>query len=400
MKKRNIVIISTSYPFGKHETFLDNEIKYLSNFFDIQIIPLINESANDIARGVPENVTYTTPILNKNHIKRFFVGIFNLSPLFVFIPELIRVFKYSKNIKFSLYRWYNDVLIFRALLSSKEFSKKLNSHNVDSIYFYWGTAPVALLKTTKKVFIRVHGGEIYEDRNFGYISFKHIKYIAKTNFKYLPISNICKKEILNISDEILLNVNRLGVYDNGLNPNHLDFDEIRIVSCSTLIPLKRVHLIIEALAEIKTFKIEWIHFGDGPLLDQLQEQVKSLSQNISVHFKGRVPNSRVLTYYSEVPIDLFVNVSDTEGVPVSIMEALSFGIPCFATNVGGTGELIDDSVGKIVRKEFSPIELTEFINKLKNREVSDNLRLNARKKWEVLSNADNNYKKLVEILKS
>src|SRR5690606_13941533 len=107
--KKKIVIISTSYPFGSHETFLENEINFLCNCFDIHVIPLINESSNDTARVIPKNVTYTSPILNKNHFKRFKAGIFNLSPFFILLPELFKLLKYSKNIKNSLFRWYNDV---------------------------------------------------------------------------------------------------------------------------------------------------------------------------------------------------------------------------------------------------------------------------------------------------
>ena len=53
-------------------------------------------------------------------------------------------------------------------------------------------------------------------------------------------------------------------------------------------------------------------------------------------------NSNGLHYGKDVykrqaqPYHVFLNVSSSEGVPVSIIEAMSFGIPCIATNVGGT----------------------------------------------------------------
>lgn len=61
--------------------------------------------------------------------------------------------------------------------------------------------------------------------------------------------------------------------------------------------------------------------------------------------------------------DLFLNISESEGVPFSIMEALSAGIPVMATDVGGTAEIIDDTVGRLLPKELTPVLLRqELIN--------------------------------------
>ena len=46
--------------------------------------------------------------------------------------------------------------------------------------------------------------------------------------------------------------------------------------------------------------------------------------------------------------DLFVNMSLSEGIPVSIMEAISFGIPIIATNVGGNAEIVNDETGVLI----------------------------------------------------
>lgn len=52
--------------------------------------------------------------------------------------------------------------------------------------------------------------------------------------------------------------------------------------------------------------------------------------------------------YSEHPVDVFINLSTNEGVPVSIMEAISFDIPIVATDVGGTSEIVTDETGILV----------------------------------------------------
>lgn len=59
-------------------------------------------------------------------------------------------------------------------------------------------------------------------------------------------------------------------------------------------------------------------------------------------------HDQVMNYYKEHHFDVFINMSTNEGVPVSIMEAASFGIPIIATNVGGTSEIVQPSVGMLL----------------------------------------------------
>ena len=62
-------------------------------------------------------------------------------------------------------------------------------------------------------------------------------------------------------------------------------------------------------------------------------------------------------YYEETPVSCVVNVSSSEGLPVALMEACSFGFPCIATEVGGTPEAVRDGVtGCLLGKNPSPEE--------------------------------------------
>ena len=395
--KKKILIVSSNYPFGQHETFLENEINYLSKYFDLHIIPMYKNKKSDVARKLPKNVTFSMPILKTNQLERMFKGVFNRAPLFINVIEIFSLLKQSNKILKSFYQLYVNFTNFRSLISNKEFSDSLINSKIDIIYFYWGNIPAKSLKSDKPIFIRIHGREIYKDRNNNYIVFDKLKFINAENITYLPISEIAAKHIHGYSPLIKYKVNRLGVYDKGINPNE-NLNIIRVISCSTLIPLKRVNLIIESLSLIIDKKVEWIHFGDGPLLQILKFQAKELSKNISVSFKGRVNNIDLLSYYAKNKVNVFVNVSETEGVPVSVMEALSFGIPCFVTDVGGTSEIVDNSVGKLVEKHFNITELKNFIIETENVKMITPMRIAARKRWEELSNAKKNYHQLVKIL--
>ncbi|MCK7489734.1 MAG: glycosyltransferase [Anaerotruncus sp.] len=108
---------------------------------------------------------------------------------------------------------------------------------------------------------------------------------------------------------------------------------LRIVTCSYIVPLKRLELFVSSLMKVSR-KVIWTHIGDGQDKGKIFELSTKLPNNIQSNFLGHLENKDVLDYYQNNPVDLFVNVSSYEGVPVSIMEALSFGIEPVATDKG------------------------------------------------------------------
>lgn len=102
------------------------------------------------------------------------------------------------------------------------------------------------------------------------------------------------------------------------------------MSCSNLIPLKRVDVIIGAVAKLpKELRVRWDHFGDGAERQRLEVLAKEkLGSNVQWHFHGRVPNNTLAARYAQISPRLFITASSTEGgAPVSIQEAFAMGIP-------------------------------------------------------------------------
>jgi glycosyltransferase involved in cell wall biosynthesis len=168
-----------------------------------------------------------------------------------------------------------------------------------------------------------------------------------------------------------------------------------IVSCSNLIPLKRVHLIIEALSLLQSERIHWVHFGDGPEENNLKDLVhQKLLGNISFEFKGRVENKEVLNFYNTNKPHLFINVSSSEGIPVSVMEAMSFGIPCIATNVGGNSEIVKNNInGALLNATPSIDEIATVVKSIKDKSQSEYITLceKAFETWDREYDADKNF---------
>ena len=188
----------------------------------------------------------------------------------------------------------------------------------------------------------------------------------------------------------------LGVNDNGANILS-EGNQIQIVSCSSLIPLKRVHLIAEIISH-STKRIKWTHFGDGPLHDEIQEGLKSLPSNITCEFKGHVENKEVLDFYKSNPVNLFINVSEFEGIPVSIMEAISFGIPVVGCDVCGVPEIVNDQTGILLSKTFDAEDAYKQIMCFLETDIEkmNKFRASVKDFWYNHFNAEKNYTKFIE----
>ena len=179
-------------------------------------------------------------------------------------------------------------------------------------------------------------------------------------------------------------------------------DTFTVVSCSNLVPLKRIDLLIYSLEMLNTDKqIEWLQFGNGILKDELKDLAgKRLGtlNRINYHFMGQYPNSELLDYYSTHNINLFVSTSSTEGIPVSIMEAQSFGIPVIATDTGGVKELVVEGTGTLLPVNFKPVDLAKYIQyyaELPEVEMNKK-KMNAFNNWKLNFNAALNYKDFVK----
>ena len=158
-----------------------------------------------------------------------------------------------------------------------------------------------------------------------------------------------------------------------------------------------MHLIIDILRHIET-PLRWVHFGDGRLMPELKTRVKELPDNINYELRGYVPNQGVLEFYQKNEVDLFVNVSESEGIPVSIMEAISFGIPILATDVGGVHEIVTDKTGVLVDKTFKPKavadKLLDFVQQSRNVEFRKGIRLF----WQQNYSAEQNYTRFTQLV--
>lgn len=411
----DLLFFTDRYPYNNSEAFIENEISIMSSYYDnVYILPCGLMVDTDTIRNVPSNVHVLPPatcgtIYTKkpSYLKKIFWATKNL---YIWIIACLFNGYFYKELSFLLFNIGFTIprllKIFRtlapALRNRFHFKKELKKYGITEYYAYsYWIEPTVLFANDilpdaiiKKVFCRTHRWDLYiEESPINYLAFQKqiinfvdkVYVISKDGVEYL------KKIYPNSKSKILLS--RLGTIDRGLNPKEKD-DVYRVVSCSNIIPVKRVELIIEILRmlSLRHLNIEWIHFGTGQYFDQINEYAKSQLRNVHYEFKGLVPNYKIMEFYLHSHIDLFVNVSLSEGIPVSIMEACSCGIPVVATNVGGTGEIVHDGLnGFLLEKNFTVDDVVNKIECLMQEDIAEKMRAESRLIWEKNYNCTVNY---------
>ncbi len=401
-----LCIFSINFPLGKGETFLYPEVLYLAKHFKtIYIFPL-EDLENESQYELPGNIIVIRHQLFQP-FNRISITLSNIRLISnIYLIEL----SHSKN-RFKYISLFFSTLnnlthkISAADKLQAEF--KLLGINNYIAYSYWFNQWAFVLSIMNKkirqypVYSRIHGMDVYEEQHtnpdffFQFRSFQ-LKQIEKV----LAVSENGRKHFIhaNRCDHSQVIVSRLGVNDSGLNPVNQG-TVFRLASCSAFQAYKRVHLIIEILKN-STANIEWVHFGDGELKKEILQQSQQLPANISFNWMGYCKNEQVMNYYKTNPVDLFINVSETEGIPVSIMEAISFGIPVIATNVGGVNEIVNESTGFLIEKDFNPVSVARIIDEYiaLPREEKSEKRQSSRDFWSENYSAYKNYNELSVIL--
>jgi glycosyltransferase involved in cell wall biosynthesis len=295
----------------------------------------------------------------------------------------------------------------RAHAIAKAVSGHIRSDEETFLYSYWtddGALAITLLKEQNPkltAFSRLHGWDLYFERStYYYLPFR--KKIFNGLDAVFAISENGRNYLLSHFDSIIgrgrIYQSRLGIRTTETPERHSrEFRSFRIISCSNLIPIKRVHLIVKALSYVNDLEVTWTHFGDGSEMEPIREQAHLMlgsKENIEFHFPGRLPNWKVLEYYRTHMVDLFISLSRYDGIPVSIMEAMSFGIPALATNVGGVSEIvINGNTGFLLDQEVEPMEVAKVIGHVAamDSQQYDAMRDQAKKMWGTFYSADVNY---------
>lgn len=400
---KTIILFHAAFLGEQIHPFLINEAKSFLNKGD-EVFVLCEEDSRSFK--TLESIERLHLCLYKKSTKFLFflhacIFIFHISV----IKEFIISFKKRINIFKTLKEFFRNAMVGLEMfyVANKIISKNKNDKFCIDSYWYSNSAFAAALlkkKWKNKVvsFTRVHSFEIDPLKNeifFGGAKFYSYKYLDFIGFISEYGMNFFKKNIFALftkKEAKKCIVFRLGIlkYHNYMNPQKKQSqNSVCAVSCSRIAKEKRVDLIANYLCGCRSYNIEWFHFGPGDDSSILCELNKHSHSHLTVHLMGGVPNQKIYDFYAHHHIDFLVNLSESEGIPVTIMEAFSFGIPCIATNVGGVSEIVDHKNGVLLSEPPTEKDFENAIDKIMS--DSDSFRTNSFKTWDGKYNLEHNF---------
>ena len=158
-------------------------------------------------------------------------------------------------------------------------------------------------------------------------------------------------------------------------------DLFLIGSSGRFFPVKDYPLFVRIAKEVKSrgAPIRFELAGDGPGTEEVEKLIREFDLGNTVFLKGCLHEMSV--FYRN--LDLYLNTSIHEGIPMSVLEAMSYGLPVIAPNVGGIKEIIDEGIqGHLIDGRDPKKYAAKCVSLFEDRETLHGMAVAARAKVE------------------
>lgn len=290
--KKICFIILNGYEYGGSEKNVSDIINNLDDNFEVT---LICSKENRISEIIENKVNMRIISIDRNLISFIYLGylINKIKPDIVHLHAARAIF-------------YGRVLV-----------KLVNIFNKKSI----------------KVISTIHGLYLPKKKD-NFIIKKMFSLFSKYDFKTVAVSNYDR----NVLYKDFGYKNNVEVIYNGVDVDYFCSNKETIGNTIGLVGRlseQKNPLALLQLAKILDKKYKFLVYGDGPLRDNLISLSSEMGLS-NIEYKGFVKNVREA--YEN--IDLIISLSYSEGLPYSLIEAISMGIPIVSTDVGGVNEIV------------------------------------------------------------
>lgn len=392
MAAKTLIILTHNFPVQKGEVWLAEELKHITGNWESIQVYCDNNLGQTRAPDYPQLTLLPNTFIYKRSWSALFKGCF-MSALVNESFSLLAKGEFFSNIISSisvLLRTYSRALWF-------------TKHYIDAtkeyiLYSYWGDESATLACLIKcqnpkvKAICRVHGVDVFEEQTAAkHIPFRgfQLKHLSAMYSVSQAGNDHLKKHFPKYTQKI--ETSYMGTSDNGLNPLP-DNKRLELVSCALVRNVKRLELVVEILKHIKQ-PVRWTLAGNGPDFEKLKELCKMLPVNISINLLGYQSTEEIEKMYRTSPFHYYISVSSTEGLPVGLMESISYGVPVIATDVGGCREIVNSTTGALIKPDFDPADVASLISDMFVKyDYSPEQRKRAHNYWNEKFNAEKNYK--------
>lgn len=352
-----VLLLTNRFPYGSGEEYLEPELPHLAASFDrVIVVPTMQTRGQRPTRPVPAGVVVVAPDLPPGRVGRLTAPLGALARGDVRLG-LAHLRGHAPRGPVPLaYETYFEA---RSQAVARRVAERLTAAHIEVpevVYAYWFyvTARVATLLAGRRtagrplVVARAHGYDINVEAS-------PVRYLPQRQLlleeldRLYPVSESATQRLREQWPVLASKVSarRLGSAGSSAEPVARQ-TPLHVLTVSTVRPLKRLGLVAEAVALLQRegVSLRWTHLGGGSpgAVARLRRSTAGLDTG-TVDLVGPLPHGEVLRWYAEHAPSVLVNVSTSEGVPVSVMEALAHGVPVLATDVGGTSELLADQPG-------------------------------------------------------
>lgn len=410
-----LLLATENFPYGNGEkSFVMPELKRLAKEYDITIISHAGkeQTANDIQEDLPEGIQVVC------HPRPILTGIDKIKALLRFcldrdgrqeMREILHLKTHGRE------RFYQSLAFFAQSLADQKLLREsgLLVKGEDIIYysFWYDYFCYSMIREKKRypgvrVVTRTHGHDLYHERIPG----------ARQPFRHQMEEGLdsivfaCAYGRQYYADHVkrmTFETDRLHVCRLGTEPASRYMPvgtgkEWQLLSCSNVIALKRIEKIIDALAFLEDRQIHWTHIGGGDCLEAVRKYARDrldAKDNIRYTFTGAIDT--VDQYYKDNQVDCFITTSSTEGgCPVSIQEAMSYGVPVIGTDVGGITEMISDN-GVLLSPDPDAQETAQAIRSIYElgEEELQKMKRNSLNTWRDMFDIEKCYRKMAGVLR-
>lgn len=409
-----LICITHSFPFDIGDDHFEDELKVLSEMA-AEIIVVPRSAVKKQTRWLPEHV--------KIMAIPFRISLASKWKALIQMDWKV-LWQEVRFVKTNFKRWPAIAMLrnmIGSLLIATDLEKKLAPvvrHYAAKgyaihLYSYWNdlsAVALALLKNRYPaigVYARAHAFEIYDERHaLNYIPFQKIKFDTLNQIFFISSFglNYIRQRFPALHFD-RCRISRLGCFEMPGAPYSRMAACIRIVSIGYNYSIKRIELLAESLAAVSKLEVQWKHVGTA--MDDHNRYEKKLASliatNAAVHlqFTGNLNHRQLAELFASTPFDLLLNLSALEGIPVSMMECMSAGIPVMATAVGGVPEIVKDGFnGILLPPHPSPGEVAIALEKFHARSEAEimEFRRHAYETWLQQYNAGVNYTEFAKVL--
>lgn len=381
-RKPDMYLITQDFPYGPIEdSFVKPEYPYLCERFHVSVIAAELSVPEDSVSedGACEQGIEACMISRRQGIGEKLLSLLRFLGERDCYVEIAAIIKSGRKIPQRIYR----ALMFGAAAETFYHRLKqkisLTKETRALFYFYWFDYKCFGLTMHRrkfphiKIVARTHGYELYDERElYGKQFFK-----PQTDAgleRLIFAAQYAKDYYLKRykrQDGRKYPLYRLGVPGREVSVEERKKaqreQEFLLISCSGANRIKRIDRIIEGLAGVKAVAVCWVHIGGGEEFDSLRQLAADKlgdKPNIRYEFTGAIPNTDVAAYYKEHYAGCFITTTETEGgSPVSVQEALSFGVPVIATAVGELAQMVQGN-GILLSEKPSGEEITHAIEQM------------------------------------